>query len=225
MRKKGQLNTIKIIILVVILTFTLLFQGCSTDGKDEASKANKSQMAGEIVETQLTDREKELLRGVGIDKFLVFDANIKNKNIKKIDFWVDYYEKGSFRGRCSGVGTDVEASKDKNFKMVFSTNNSASNLLEEKLTFSISSNGSGGKGSTNIKISEKMQQTNFENIKQSEIVFGKEVILAVIVGTEGASAKYVSIDALNNKDETIKNQANKELLQNDYVYIVKCKFN
>jgi len=224
MKRKGRLNIYKDLSLVIILIFTLFFYGCSDDRVDNAFKTNAYQVAGEIVETKLTDREKEVLQGLDIDKYFMFDANIKDKNIKSIDFWADYYEKGSFKNKCSGIGTNIQASQDKNIKMIFSTQKSVSNNSEEKWTFSVLSSGSVGKGSTSIKIPEKIQGINWINIKASEIVIGREVILAVIAGSEGNIGTSISIDALNENDEAIKNQVNKELLKNDCLYIIKCRF-
>lgn len=209
--------------LIIILICTLFFQGCNNDRNNELIKGNTTQGDGEIVETKLTDKEKELLQGFDIDKYFMFDSTIKNKNIKYIEFWVDYYEKGIFKDKCFGIGTDIQLPQDENIKLTFSTQKYIPNTSEEKWTFSIVSNGSTSKGSVNIGLSENIQSQSWDNAKASEIIIGKEVNLAVIAGTERNTMSSISVDTLNENDEVIRNKAFEELLKNDHVYILKYK--
>lgn len=225
MKEKSYLGIVKVLSLVVILIFTLYFQGCNNNnntGKENKTDIVKS--SGEIAETKLTDREKELLQGLDIDKYFIFDANIKDKKIGSLELWVDYYEKGSFKNKSFGLKNDIQLPKEENIKMIFSTQKVMGNKSEEKWTFSASSNNGGGKGSTNIKVSESIRGLTWSSIQKSEIVTEKEIILAAIAGTEGNSMSSISIDEINVDDEVIKNKVIERLLKNDYVYIIKCKF-
>lgn len=224
MIKRGHLNAMSTLTLIIIFIFTLLFQGCSTANNIEINNTYTPPIIGEIVETQLTDREKKLISGFNIDNFFIFDANIKNKNIEDINFFVDCYEKGSFKGRNHSVATNVESLKTNNFKMIFSSNISPANNSDEIWTLSMTDNETSGKSSSIIKFPENIHGTSFVNIKHSEIIKGKELILAVITKSERTNLSSSTIDSLNDKDETIKEQANKELLKNEYVYIFKCIF-
>ncbi|MBM7869979.1 hypothetical protein JOC70_001449 [Clostridium pascui] len=224
MKEKGYLRIVKVLSLAVILMFTLYFQGCNSNNTGKENKTDIVKSSGEIVETKLTDREKELLQGLDIDKYFIFDANIKDKKIGSLELWVDYYEKGSFKNKCFGLKNDIQLPKEKNIKMIFSTQKFMGNKSEEKWTFSTSSNRSGGKGSTNIKVSESIRGLTWASIQKSEIVTEKEMILAAIAGTEENGMSSISIDEINADDEVIKNKATERLLKNDYVYIIKCKF-
>jgi hypothetical protein len=210
----------------MILIYTLLFQGCSADRSDKVHKLDALQVAGKIQESKLTNSEKELIQGLDVDKCFIFDTDIKSENILQVEFWVDYYEKGTFKSMYGGIESDIQSQKDKNknVRLIFSTQKFSANNFEDKWIFSILSEGSAGKGSISTKTPDKLQVQTWSNIKESEIIIGNEIVLAVITGTERDMVSGISVEELNVKDEIIKNQAIKELLQNDYVYILKCRF-
>lgn len=224
MKEKGYLRIVKALSLPVILMFTLYFQGCNSNDTGKENKNDIVKSSGEIVETKLTDRERKLLQGLDLDKYFIFDANIKDKKIGSLELWVDYYEKGSFKNKSFGLKNDIQLTKEENIKMIFSTQKVMGSKSEEKWTFSTSSNTGGGKGSTNIKFSQSIRGLTWSSIQRSKIVTEKEIILAAIAGTEENSMSSISIDEINADDEVIKNKAIERLLKNDYVYIIKCKF-
>lgn len=228
MKIKGYLSILTCLSLIMIFSYTLLFQGCSADSSYKVHNPVTSQVAGKIVELKLTSSEKELIQGLDVDKCFMFDTDIKSENTLQVEFWVDYHEKGTFKNKYGGIESSIQSQKDKNrnknIRLIFSTQKFSANNFDEKWTFSILSEGSAGKGSINTKTSDKIQAQTWSNIKESEIIIGNEIVLAVIAGTERDMVSGISVEELNVKDEIIKNQAIKELLQNDHVYILKCRF-
>ncbi|MBE6068492.1 MAG: hypothetical protein E7211_12490 [Clostridium lundense] len=224
MKEKGYLRIVKALSLAVILMFTLYFQGCNSNHTDKENKTDIIKSSGEIVETKLTDNEKQLVQGLEIDKYFIFDVNITDKNINSLEVWADYYEKGKLNNKVFGMGTDINQPKEKNSRIIISNQKFKPDKPEEKWTVSIYSNGSGGKGSVIVNRNEEAKSWGWSSIVKESIVTDKEIVLAIIAGNQENNMRTFSVDNFNNSDEKMKNETIKEILKNDYVYIIKCKF-
>lgn len=219
MKRKDYFKILNVLSLATILMSILFFQGCRTNHQGGNNKSDIVQGAGEIVEAKLTDNEEQLIKAVGVDRFLVLDASIKDSNIKWIDFWVDYYEKGQLKNKLSGIGTEIESSKNQNMRIIVSTQWFKTDTREEKWCFSMTSYNGTSTGSTIVQKPKEASASAWSGIKSGKIIMGEEMILGVIA--EGKDSTAIPGYFFESKD---KDTAMKELLKNDYVYIIKCKF-
>lgn len=222
-KRKVYLNIFSAISLAVILICILFFQGCNSNDKNKFGKTNVAQGAGEIVQAKLTDKEKQLLQGLEIDKYFIFEANIKDKNIKSLDVWTDYYENGKFKVKVSGIGTNIELPEDKDLRIIFSTQRALTEDKKERWSFGITSTNGGGRGSTVIEKSKDVISSTWSSIEKKEIDIGKDMTLAVIAEAKENGITSISVNELNG-EKAIKSEAMKNVLKNNYVYIIKCKF-
>ena len=90
-----------------------------------------------IVKANLTSREEQLIKGTGVENYYAFDAITRNPGINAVECWVDYYEKGKFKTKIGGLTSSVNVSKDAVTTILFSTQASKSNKVEEKWTFQL----------------------------------------------------------------------------------------
>lgn len=203
---------VKMLNFLILIIFMLFMTSCSK-GSNIGGVSND----GIITNSKLTDREKQLMNGIGADKLFIFDVNIKNVNINWVEVWLDYYEKGELKSKITGVGTQVRPSNENLGFLMLSKQSSSANKKEEKWIVSYNSKASGGTGSTTVT-KPKINLTSVSMpSERNQIVIDKVINLAVI--EEGDNVTGVSEEIFNNTNSYIE-KASKA----NGIYILRCKF-
>lgn len=206
-------NIKSVISLLFITIFILFLPSCSKEYKDE----EKGHKDGTIVKANLTDKEQQLIRGLGADKQFVFDVNLQNKDINWIECWIDYYENGKFKNKILGSGTQINFENEPSGMLIFSTQNGSSKREEEKWILSYSSKGGAGTGSMVITKPKIYTSSSFSAREEGEIIIGEPVNLAFIV--EGDNVSSMPIDIFSKSSIS-----SEKLAQYSSAYIFRCKF-
>lgn len=203
---------VKMLNFLILIIFMLFMTSCSK-GSNVGGVSND----GIITNSKLTDREKQLMNGIGADKLFVFDVNIKNENINWVEVWLDYYEKGELKSKITGVGTQVKPSNENLGFLMLSKQSSSVNKKEEKWIVSYNSKASGGTGSTTVT-KPKINLTSVSMpSERNKIVIDKVINLAVI--EEGDNVTGISEEIFNNTNSYIE-----KALKSNSIYVLRCKF-
>lgn len=208
-------NLKKILSFSVIAIFILFISSCS-----KGTKGIEVNNDGTVVNSKLTDREQQLMRGTGADKSFIFDVNLKNKDINWIDCWIDHYEKGELKNKITDMGTEVKPSSDNIGIIMFSIQNNLTNKpdkIEEKWILSYNSKNSGGTGSITLTKSKMNLSSVSASSEKNQIVIDKPINLAVI--EEGNNVTGISEDIFSNTNSSVKG-----ISKENSVYILRCKF-
>lgn len=172
---------------------------------------------GMIVNSKLTDRELQLMRGTGAERFFIFDVNLTNKDINGVECWVDYFEKGEFKNKLVGVGTNVININDNTGTIMFSVQNNLVNETEEKLIISYTSKSGASTGSALVIKPKMIVSTDWVVNERNQIAKDKIINLAVI---EKAN------NAIDTSHEIFKdtNSSIEKISKQNSIYILRCKF-
>lgn len=141
--------------------------------------------ASAIKVAQLTESEKKLLNSVGVGRYFVFDLDPKEMNIQRLEYRVDYYEKGKLVEHLIDSSTSVDSLEKGKQRLVWSQIETGSNK-DEVWTINF----------TDSRITQKVtfpEQIRGMSWSQNELVStvnpGEEVMLAAIVGTESGEIR------------------------------------
>jgi hypothetical protein len=198
--------------LCVTMIFLLALSSCN-----KATNKILVNNNGTIINSNLTAREQQLMRGTGAEKTFVFDVNLKNIDTNWIECWVDYYEKGEFKNKITGVGTTLKLGEENDGVIMLSLQDIVADEGTRKWIISYNSKSASGSGSTTTKkLKNKISSVSMSNEK-NKIEVNKDINLAVI--QEGANVTGSSQEVFNDLNTYIK-----ESTKEDNVYVLKCKF-
>lgn len=169
--------------IVILLTVVLLLSvGCTKD-----SPAIKA--------TQLTENEKELLRSVGVERYFVFDVDLSHIVFQRLEYRVDYYEKGKFVKHLIHGATSGLSAKKGIQRLIWSQIKTGSNHDE---IWMIGFDGS--RMTQKVTLSKRIRGMSWsQNEMISTVNLGEEVMLAAIVGTDSGNIQGSGI--IFDKDE------------------------
>lgn len=194
------------------LIFTILIIGTLF------SCSNKNRSDGMIKKADLTNKEEQIIRTFPVDKYFAYDIDLKNSNINLVEYWIDYYEKGKFKNRIFGGENSVDKDK-KDFNMIlFATQKILAKETDEIWSCAYFSSNGGGSGSSVVTKPKATKASIWASCETNEIKVDKLINLAVIVEGDQVTT------GISNKVFTDNKSALEELLKNDNVYILRCKF-
>lgn len=208
------LKYIKIVTSLMIIFISLNFVACNN--------STNSHSVGLITKTKLTDREQKITYGIsgGVNTY-IFDINLKKtkdlKDLKHVEFWVDHYEKGSFKEKVLNLEMSLD-SDDKfplNTLLMFTTEAFKENNGEEKWTFCHNNGRVSILNSKIIKIPSKTPGYTYRVNEKTEIIIDKACNLAFFKDGKNSESLYTNYD-----EETL----NKDISKTEHFYILRCKF-
>lgn len=197
------MNLKKFIFTVILLvTFSILLSSCKII---DLTKENV------ILKSELTNKENNLIKGTGSDKYFVFELNLEEGEYQWIELWVDLYEYGEYKGTHNNLGTLIDNDKDKHIMFSIQEFNDT-----ERWVVSYFDNNT--VSSRTSITNKKYSSSTWSDTNKVEIIEGEEHPLAVILGTNSNNISSVPIGFFINESDYID-----DLLTNDYVYILKCR--
>lgn len=211
-----RLTRVRLLLILFVLTFLVFAVGCTDNNSNVGNSNGKLVKIGKIGATELTEKEESLIKGIGASKFFVFDYSIDYTDKIKVDIWVEYYNKGKYKEDLLSMGTVLNG-RD-NGQLIIS-NIDAQDKREIWNISILSGNGamSSIKGDF-IKPKDMTGETWGSEENQQEIYLNQTSTLAVITGGDG-QVTGIGAGVYQNDEMAIK-----ELLENDYVYIYKIRF-
>ena len=157
-------NTV-LFLMTVVMILSLMLVGCQ-QGKNPAIKA-----------VHFTEKEKELLSSVGVERYFAFDIDLSQVPIERFDVRVDHYESGKLI-ETSRVGLIGVMTDQKQRKLIWSQVNA--NNSKEVWMISVDM----AKYRRIVTLSDKNMAMSWDQVEVIHTVkSGEDVILAAIVGT------------------------------------------
>ncbi len=203
-----------IIISCLILVIVAALLGCQPLGIED----EKGNEYNRIKTVELTKSEANLLGSAGVEKHIVFEYELINPQPKWVDLWVEYYEMGEYINKITSGGFAINDNEGGG-RILLTINDLTSDIMKRE--FVISLMGETGFSSASISVDKRDEDivSTWETIDEEEIVFDVENTLAVMVeNREG------NIEGINNRVFEDDEEALRDILENDYVYILKSKF-
>lgn len=212
MRALLKSNKKNIVVLLMGVIF-IIFTACQpNEVQDESGQEYNS-----IKSIELTESEKNLLGAAGVEKHFVFQYNLLDAQPKWADIWVDYYEMGEYINKLTSGGFALDEKQGEG-RILLTVNDLPSDVMKRE--FVISLMGETGFTSGSISVDKRTGDitTAWETIDEKKVIFDENMILAVMVENKGEGTK--GIDARIFDDDQ---QALRDVLENDYVYILMCR--
>lgn len=208
------LKYIKIVMPLMIIFLALILVACNSNTNDN--------IVGLITRTKLTDREQKITYGItGGANSYIFDIKLNKtkavKDLKYVEFWVDHYEKGTFKEKVLNLEMSLD-SDDKlplNSLLMFTTEAVKESKSETKWTFCHNNGGVSILNSKMIKTDPKITGYSYRINEKTEIIIDKVCNLAFFKGGENSESLYMNYD-----EETL----NKDISKTEHFYMLRCKF-
>jgi hypothetical protein len=197
----------------IIMLYGLIICSCN-----KTSSTFKTNNAGTIASSKLTDREKQLIGGIGAENVFVFDTNLKGMDINWVECWVDFYENGIFINKITGVGTDIKLSKENNGIIMLSLQDTL-NEMEPGRKWITSYNSINGGGTGSIVTKKSKNYVSYATISKdrTEVEVNKDINLAII--QEGTKVISITQEVFKDIDSYIRDSS-----KDNNVYVFKCKY-
>ena len=194
---KKRITTLFSIIIIILVTVS-----CSPD-EEIVEKSI-------IKKAELTDREESFIKGTGINHSFIFEYQ-ENNDVKNIDVWIEGYLGGEKIGPLLKTSNKVKDDSEK--YIMFNISN-----IQDKNTWSISF--IEGKNISTGKIDSRndLGKTSTWDMVESIEVDDGEYILAALVGNDGNTINGIPNGFFSQPEEYMR-----EVLSNDYVYLLKIK--
>jgi len=194
---KKRITTLFSIIIIILVTVS-----CSPD-EEIVEKSI-------IKKAELTDREESFIKGTGINHSFIFEYQ-ENNDVKNIDVWIEGYLGGEKIGPLLKTSNKVKDDSEK--YIMFNISN-----IQDKNTWSISF--IEGKNISTGKIDSRndLGKTSTWDMVESIEVDDGEYILAALVGNDGNTINGIPNGFFSQSEEYMR-----EVLSNDYVYLLKIK--
>jgi len=194
---KKRITTLFSIIIIILITVS-----CSPD-EEIVEKSI-------IKKAELTDREESFIKGTGINHSFIFEYQ-ENNDVKNIDVWIEGYLGGEKIGPLLKTSNKVKDDSEK--YIMFNISN-----IQDKNTWSISF--IEGKNISTGKIDSRndLGKTSTWDMVESIEVDDGEYILAALVGNDGNTINGIPNGFFSQSEEYMR-----EVLSNDYVYLLKIK--
>ena len=194
---KKRITTLFSIIIIILITVS-----CSPD-EEIVEKSI-------IKKAELTDREESFIKGTGINHSFIFEYQ-ENNDVKNIDVWIEGYLGGEKIGPLLKTSNKVKDDLEK--YIMFNISN-----IQDKNTWSISF--IEGKNISTGKIDSRndLGKTSTWDMVESIEVDDGEYILAALVGNDGNTINGIPNGFFSQSEEYMR-----EVLSNDYVYLLKIK--
>lgn len=179
-----------------------------------------------IALTSLTTAEKGLLKAAGCVKSLVFDLTLPDGRLNMVDLWMDCYEKGQYKGTIINMSAPVSRDGEHNHRILFTIGESDAKINTEKWSVSLISGENAVTKSAMAAFRPGVVTSTMQGNDRVDILEGKSITLAVIAESEAVDAEAGKTAFTGVPREFFKNESATlgELFQNDYVYILLCKF-
>lgn len=168
----------------------------------------------------LSDKEKMFLSFAGTQYF-AFDY-VTDKEYRWAEIWVERYERGISAGDTGRMSVPLEPDKK---GMLIATAEEKDNGICDWIT-GISAGGSMGKGEStqSFPLEENASLISASSQRHGEILIDEsEIVLAGVCykvnSTDGGSITALTDDFFNDPEDH-----QDELVENDLVYLVKCRF-
>lgn len=201
-------------VLLAIVMFGLITTGCSVktehpvNGASDVAAVPNSQVKGIIKALDFDDSQKKIIRGIGANPNDIFYFGYEGipKQYNWLEVWIDSYEKGQKVSKLLSINEGV--SSNGNILCMFED-------IDNKIRITI-------EGSSFVKDKPTMEQrvtTNRKNVNPILLDTDTEFLLAVRVVDGGNSSAIIPDEIFTDHDF-----AEKELYQNDYVYLLKGRF-
>src|SRR6056297_2865664 len=194
---KKRITTLFSIIIIILITVS-----CSPD-EEIVEKSI-------IKKAELTDREESFIKGTGINHSFIFEYQ-ENNDVKNIDVWIEGYLGGEKIGPLLKTSNKVKDDLEK--YIMFNISN-----IQDKNTWSISF--IEGKNISTGKIDSRNdlgKSSTWDMVESIEVDDG-EYILAALVGNDGNTINGIPNGFFSQSEEYMR-----EVLSNDYVYLLKIK--
>jgi len=185
-------------VLLTICIISLLTTGCSV----------KSQEEGIIKALAFDDSQGKILRGIGANpnNIFYFEYDGIPKEYNWLEVWIEYYENGEKISKLFSINEGV--SRNGNILCMFEDIDNKSRITIE--------------GSSFLKDKPVMEQsviTNKKNVFPIVTNNDTEFLLAIRVVDSGNNSAIIPDEIFTKHDFDYK-----DLLKNDYVYLVKGRF-
>jgi len=200
------------IIYIVITLLVLSLSGCQ-EPKNIQDATNKEYNI--IKRAELSKDEENLFGASGVDRFFVFDYHLIDTNGRWAEIWIDYYEEGTHVSKIASGDFML----DKEEGRIALTIDDIPNSDQREYVVSLMDETGYSSGSINTNKRQGDISSTWKTIEEREIVFEDDLILAVIVESKGNQTMGISEDIFDEDQKAIR-----DVLQNDYVYILKCHF-
>ncbi|MEW9097042.1 MAG: hypothetical protein AB2417_18350 [Clostridiaceae bacterium] len=209
------INKFKIIFITCILLSGVLFVSCGKNSSDTLSNKN----SGVITQGKLTSKEEALVKSLA-DRYFILDVEFGKEKYQWVEFWVDEYEKGVKKERILGFGSSLDSGKEKGSKIIVSINdNVADDNEKETWSFALANSNGMAKAKSTITKKESAIASTWGSAENLEIREGDTLSLAAILYSKEGSFRNLPQEFFKEPEKY-----EKELLEYDYAYIVKCKF-
>ena len=205
-----------LIILLLILALVGA-AGCQDDNVSEKNDGNiEVTQQNRIIKADLTNREVDLIRGTGCDKYFVYDVKLVDE-FSYVSTWVDKYEFGEMTEVTFGsMGTTLNK-ENKLFNLMMTTRR----FMGEDELWVISFGG--GTGSTSVNLDRKKMST-WQSAEEIEIIDGQEANLAVILFADMGSDERAQISGIPAEFFTCTENCEEFLKEYECAYVLKTKF-
>jgi len=202
-------------VVLTICIISLITTGCSvktehaTNGETVvAVDSDNSHQEGIIKVSEFDDSQKKILRGIGANpnNIFYFEYDGIPKEYNWLEVWIEYYENGKRISKLFSINEGV--SRNGNILCMFEDIDNKSRITIE--------------GSSSLKDKPVMEQsviTNKKNVYPIVLDNDTQFLLAIRVVDSGNSSAIIPDEIFTEQDFDYK-----ELLQNDYVYLVKGRF-
>ena len=163
--------------ILIVLILIILLAGCR-------------QGVTTIKTAELTESEKELLSSVGAERYFVFDVDLSHMDFLRLEYRVDYYEKGKLVGQVTDGATSGHSSEKKQERLIWSQIKSGGNQ-DENWVISFA----GSRMTQRVSLSEQIRGMSWsQNEMIGTVNPGEEITLAAIVGTESGDLPGIIFD-------------------------------
>jgi len=208
------LHKIKIIVFIMLLA--VLIVGCEANqakssDTQKSSKAPNSEPA--ITIHSVTDEEERTtVRATGADTFFIFQFDIHDDSVQAVEYWVDYYQDGEFVESMMNGGSRI-GDMNRPLKLYFTAHEIPQ--TEQEIWGVALRQGDGfGRSETMIDL---------EHIAQDAMEVVHPIMELTANTDETVSLGMIALNRGNSGSAS--NDVERTIQDNDYVYVLRCKFN
>ncbi|WP_072984968.1 hypothetical protein [Clostridium cavendishii] len=176
-------------------------------------------LKNEIRVSKLDDKQRQLLNVFSGGNIYSYDINCDRKAYKKLDIWLERYEKGEFKGEAFRGSEESSQINNSNIKYMFSFEDTERGKIYRDAMVDGEKMYWVGKSDMPFdKLKDIMVKYSF-GTDNKKIDFNKDIILAVWGERKESYMEASLSDATNVNEEKFK-----KIINDERAFILKCKF-